>query len=135
MSSRCGDTALIANVEVEVEHSEPFNRIDTTDFAGKPSHGVSIVHEMAWLRAHSRWAPRGASRELGSQIATASTAAARRKDVAYDGDVLTGRNWGRRLALRWSDVGGCRRKAGWWRVAGRWSLLTKVTFQAKHGEH
>lgn len=72
---------MIANVEIEVEHSEPFNRVDATAIAAMPSHGGSIVHEMAWLRARSCWAPREASRELESQIATASAAAARRKDV------------------------------------------------------
>jgi hypothetical protein len=70
---------LIANVEAKVEHSESFNRVETTAFAAMASHGVSIVHEMAWLRARSCWAPREASRELESQIATASAVAARRK--------------------------------------------------------
>jgi hypothetical protein len=79
MSSRCGDPALIANVEAKVEHSESFNRVETTAFAAMASHGGSIVHEMAWLRARSCWAPREASRELESQIATASAVAARRK--------------------------------------------------------
>jgi hypothetical protein len=81
MTSECGDTALIANVEVEVEHSESFNRVNTTAVTSMPSHGGSIVHEMAWLRARICWAPREASRELESQIATASAAAVRRKDV------------------------------------------------------
>ena len=69
---------------------------------------------MNWLgRGRSCWAPRESSCELESQIATASTAAARRKGVAYDGDILTRRNLGRRLALRWSEVGGCWKAAGW----------------------
>ena len=48
MSSGCGDPALMANVETKVEHQESFNRVETTAFAGVASHGVSIVHEMAW---------------------------------------------------------------------------------------
>ena len=44
-------SALTANVEVEVEHSESCNRVDTTPFAAMFSHGVSIVHELAWERA------------------------------------------------------------------------------------
>jgi hypothetical protein len=71
----------MANVETKVEHSESFNRVETTAFAGMASHGVSIVHEMAWLRARSCWAPREASHELERPIATTSAAAARRKDV------------------------------------------------------
>jgi hypothetical protein len=98
-----------------VDHPESFNRVDTTPFAVMASHGVSIVHEIAWSRARSCWAPREASRELENQIATASAAAARRKEktFAYDGGILTRRNLGRRLALRWSDVGGRRKAAGW----------------------
>ena len=87
MSSGCGDAALIANVEAKVDHPESFNRVDTTPFAVMASHGVSIVHEIAWSRARSCWAPREASRELENQIATASAAAARRKDVCL--------RWGR----------------------------------------
>jgi hypothetical protein len=122
MTSECGDTALIANVEVEVEHSESFNRVNTTAVTSMPSHGGSIVHEMAWLRARSCWAPREASRELESQIATASAAAARRKDVCLQWRRPYKAGLGRRLALRWSDVGGCREAAGW-RRRERMALL------------